>query len=76
MSQRFSAADVASQSKAGKLYIIVDEDVYDVTKFQDEHPGELCPLTSYDPERTHTNRKAGGKKSECTPTSQHVLPYV
>ncbi|KAH7126843.1 acyl-CoA dehydrogenase/oxidase [Dendryphion nanum] len=39
MSQRFSTADVASHNKADSLYIIVDEDVYDLTKFQDEHPG-------------------------------------
>ncbi|KIW98921.1 uncharacterized protein Z519_00584 [Cladophialophora bantiana CBS 173.52] len=39
MSKRFSAADVASHNKANNLYIIVDEDVYDLTKFQDEHPG-------------------------------------
>jgi len=38
MSQRFSAAEVAKHNK-GDLWIIVDEDVYDVTKFQDEHPG-------------------------------------
>jgi cytochrome b involved in lipid metabolism len=39
MSQRFSAADVASHKTPNSLWIIVDEDVYDVTKFQDEHPG-------------------------------------
>ncbi|CAI6337761.1 unnamed protein product [Periconia digitata] len=39
MAQRFSTADVASHNKADNLYIIVDEDVYDLTKFQDEHPG-------------------------------------
>jgi len=39
MSQRFSTADVASHNKADSLYVIVDEDVYDLTKFQDEHPG-------------------------------------
>ncbi|PVH97846.1 acyl-CoA dehydrogenase NM domain-like protein [Periconia macrospinosa] len=39
MAQRFSAADVATHNKADNLYIIVDEDVYDLTKFQDEHPG-------------------------------------
>ena len=39
MSQRFSTADVASHNKADNLYIIVDEDVYDLTKFQDDHPG-------------------------------------
>jgi cytochrome b involved in lipid metabolism len=46
MSQRFSAADVASHNKADNLYIIVDEDVYDLTKFQDDHPGgkkSECP---------------------------------
>jgi len=40
MSKIFSTKDVAAHSKPDSLYIIVDEDVYDVTKFQDEHPGE------------------------------------
>lgn len=39
MSKTFSTADVASHNKADDLYIIVDQDVYDLTKFQDEHPG-------------------------------------
>ena len=39
MSQRFSTADVASHNEADNLWIIVDEDVYDLTKFQDDHPG-------------------------------------
>jgi cytochrome b involved in lipid metabolism len=39
MSQRFSVADVASHKTANDLYIIVDEDVYDLTNFQEEHPG-------------------------------------
>ncbi|KAF2815113.1 acyl-CoA dehydrogenase NM domain-like protein [Mytilinidion resinicola] len=39
MSQRFSTADVASHNKTDSLWVIVDEDVYDLTKFQDEHPG-------------------------------------
>ncbi|RVX74007.1 hypothetical protein B0A52_02897 [Exophiala mesophila] len=39
MSKTFSAADVATHNKADNLYIIVDDDVYDLTKFQDEHPG-------------------------------------
>jgi len=40
MSKSFSTADVASHNTpdAG-LYIIVDDGVYDVTKFVDEHPG-------------------------------------
>jgi cytochrome b involved in lipid metabolism len=39
MSKRFSVADVASHKTANDLYIIVDEDVYDLTNFQEEHPG-------------------------------------
>ncbi|KEF63211.1 acyl-CoA dehydrogenase [Exophiala aquamarina CBS 119918] len=41
MSKTFSTAHVASHNKAKDLYIIVDEDVYDLTTFQDEHPGEF-----------------------------------
>jgi hypothetical protein len=47
MSKTFSAADVATHNKANNLYIIVDEDVYDLTTFQDEHPGELCCFRSF-----------------------------
>lgn len=39
MAKRFSAADVASHKTASDLWIIVDEDVYDLTSFQDDHPG-------------------------------------
>jgi cytochrome b involved in lipid metabolism len=39
MSKTFSKEDVASHSKTDSLWIIVDDDVYDMTKFQDEHPG-------------------------------------
>lgn len=39
MSKTFAASDVASHNKPDNLYIIVDEDVYDLTKFQEEHPG-------------------------------------
>ncbi|KAG9228905.1 putative acyl-CoA dehydrogenase [Amylocarpus encephaloides] len=45
MSKSFSAADVASHNKLENLYIIVDEDVYDLTTFQDEHPGGKKILT-------------------------------
>lgn len=41
MSKTFSQDDVASHGKGDSLWIIVDEDVYDLTKFQDEHPGKL-----------------------------------
>ena len=40
MAQVFTKSDVASHNKPGDLYIVVDGDVYDVTKFQDDHPGE------------------------------------
>lgn len=34
MSSTFSKEDVQSHNKADNLWIIVDEDVYDLTKFQ------------------------------------------
>jgi cytochrome b involved in lipid metabolism len=40
MSKTFSQADVTSHNKTDSLWIVVDGDVYDLTKFQDEHPGE------------------------------------
>ncbi|TIA23439.1 acyl-CoA dehydrogenase NM domain-like protein [Aureobasidium pullulans] len=39
MSGTFSKEDVQLHNKADNLWIIVDEDVYDLTKFQEEHPG-------------------------------------
>ena len=40
MSESFTPADVASHNTPDKgLYIIIDNSVYDVTKFVDEHPG-------------------------------------
>lgn len=39
MSKTFSTSDVAGHNKPDNLYIIVDSDVYDLTKFQDDHPG-------------------------------------
>jgi len=39
MSKTFSQADVASHNKPNDLYITIDDDVYDLTQFQDEHPG-------------------------------------
>lgn len=49
MSQVFAASDVASHNKPTDLYIIIDQDVYDVTKFQEDHPGgkkSTCPTSS------------------------------
>jgi len=39
MSKTFSQDEVAKHNKGTDLYIVVDEDVYDLTAFQDEHPG-------------------------------------
>ena len=39
MSKTFTVSDVSSHNKPDNLYIIVDQDVYDLTKFQDDHPG-------------------------------------
>ncbi|CAI7563909.1 unnamed protein product [Penicillium pancosmium] len=38
MAKTFSKEDVASHTKDNTPWIIIDEDVYDVSKFQDEHP--------------------------------------
>ncbi|RMJ24909.1 acyl-CoA dehydrogenase [Aspergillus sp. HF37] len=39
MSKTFSQNDVSSQGKGSNLWVIIEEDVYDLTKFQNEHPG-------------------------------------
>ena len=39
MAKTFSQADVATHKKPDDLWVVVDEDVYDLTKFQNEHPG-------------------------------------
>ena len=39
MSKTFTQSDVSSHNKPDSLWIVVDGDVYDVTKFQDDHPG-------------------------------------
>ncbi|KAK0384986.1 hypothetical protein NLU13_7464 [Sarocladium strictum] len=40
MSQTYSTAEVAKhKSEADGFWLIVENDVYDVTKFADEHPG-------------------------------------
>jgi cytochrome b involved in lipid metabolism len=51
MSKTFSKEEVAAHKTGQDLWIIVDEDVYDLTKFQSEHPGKLLVLSSRD-ERT------------------------
>ncbi|GAD93493.1 acyl-CoA dehydrogenase, putative [Paecilomyces variotii No. 5] len=39
MAKAFSKDEVASHSKGDSLWVIIDEDVYDLSTFQDEHPG-------------------------------------
>lgn len=63
MSKRFSTADVAAHKTADDLYIIVDEDVYDLTKFADEHPGGKKSM--YDPTYSILNLLTG-----CSPDSR------
>jgi cytochrome b involved in lipid metabolism len=45
MSKTFKTSDVAAHKSKDDLWIIVDEDVYDLTKFQDNHPG-TCYLAT------------------------------
>lgn len=51
MSGSFSEADVKSHNKPDSLWIIVDEDVYDLTKFQvsasDRMEIKFFALTNY-----------------------------
>ena len=39
MSKTFTQSEVAAHKTPQDLWIIVDEVVYDLTKFQSEHPG-------------------------------------
>jgi cytochrome b involved in lipid metabolism len=40
MSEQYTTKQVAEHSKPEQgLWIIVDSDIYDITKFVDEHPG-------------------------------------
>ncbi len=39
MAKTFTQSDVASHNKANSLWVVIDGDVYDLTKFQEEHPG-------------------------------------
>ena len=48
MSKTFSEGDVAAHNKGNDLYITIDGDVYDLTSFQDEHPGKLAPTAPCD----------------------------
>ena len=39
MSKTFSKEEVAGHKTPQDLFIVVDDDVYDMTQFQSEHPG-------------------------------------
>ncbi|KAG6368581.1 hypothetical protein INS49_002794 [Diaporthe citri] len=39
MSQTFSTDDVATHNTPDSLWVIINSSVYDVTKFQKDHPG-------------------------------------
>ena len=67
MSKSFSQADVASHNKPTDLFVTIDEDVYDLTQFQDEHPGApqipVLPSSPGDSEAiADNNLSPGGKK--------------
>lgn len=47
MSQTLTKEAVAAHKKPDDLWIIVDDDVYDLTKFQTEHPGRYSANISY-----------------------------
>lgn len=45
MSKEFQADEVAKHNSKDSLWLIVDGGVYDVTEFQEEHPGGARILT-------------------------------
>ena len=47
MSKSFTAAEVAKHKASDDFWLIVDGDVYDLTKFQHEHPGGVKVLTRF-----------------------------
>lgn len=40
MSKTFTKEEVATHGKKDDMFIIVDDDVYNLTEFQTEHPGK------------------------------------
>ena len=71
MSKTFSQNEVAGHKKPDDLWIIVDDNVYDMTQFQAEHPGErrIISWTS----RTTDLMMLGGQKSECNYAEHSAL---
>lgn len=60
MAEKYSANDVKGHSKPDSLWIIVESGVYDLTNFQEEHPGRRNRFTR-SRDRTADMQK-GGKK--------------
>lgn len=50
MTQVYSKDTVSGHNKPENLWVVIDEDVFDLSKFQDEHPGQfyrLCNIYIY-----------------------------
>lgn len=62
MAKTFSQSDVAAHKKPDDLWIIVDEDVYDLTNFQAEHPGKST--SKHELWEAQANPIIGGQKSK------------
>ena len=50
----YSRDEIAQHNWTGDLWVIVDQDVYDLTSFQDEHPGGAKSASKSDRIVTHT----------------------
>ena len=61
MAKSFSKEEVASHNKGDNLWLIVDEDVYDLTAFQEEHPGMFVQTHVYTSYRV-TNQIQGARR--------------
>lgn len=68
MSQTFTLADVQTHNKPDNLWIVVDGDVYDLTKFGDEHPGMTCSDQSVKHHGINTDQGCR-RKEEYVPAS-------
>ena len=45
MAKTFTKEEVATHNKGDSLWIIINEDVFDVSKFQEVHPGTFVCVT-------------------------------
>lgn len=76
MSQRFSKDDVAAHKKPDDLWIIVDEDVYDLTNFQEEHPGKHTDSLETDYRRMANMSQAARRVSHPQQPSTAVIDLL